>query len=327
MFSGTFMNRQPYFNFIEEKLNFLAFRIKGRGKLNLLDLNIHSENLYKDLLNLLFGWRLENLNVVNQNAAGIDLFDETNRIVVQVSATATKQKVESALAKDLSVYDGYSFKFISISEDATGLRSKTFANPHQLVFDPQTDIFDVTSLLRIVEGLSIDGMKQVYEFVKKEIWTEPDPERVESNLATIIDILSQVDWRLEKEDSEKIPFDIEEKITFNQLDKTRTLVEDYFIYNSRIDKIYSEFDKMGVNKSLSVLNGIRNEYLTLGPGYSPDQIFFSVIDKVVLKIKESANYDPIPDEELNLCVQILVVDAFIRCEIFENPNKENDARS
>jgi hypothetical protein len=28
---------------------------------------------------------------------------------------------------------------------------------------------------------------------------------------------------------------------------------------------------------------------------------------------------------LNLCVRILVVDAFIRCKIFKNPIKPNDA--
>ena len=33
----------------------------------------------------------------------------------------------------------------------------------------------------------------------------------------------------------------------------------------------------------------------------------------------STNYDGIPFEELELCVNILVVDAFIKCKIFESP--------
>ena len=33
------MKRSEYFNYIEEKLNFLSYRIKSRGKINLLDLN------------------------------------------------------------------------------------------------------------------------------------------------------------------------------------------------------------------------------------------------------------------------------------------------
>ena len=33
----------------------------------------------------------------------------------------------------------------------------------------------------------------------------------------------------------------------------------------------------------------------------------------------SNNYAEIPYEELEICVEIIVVDAFIRCKIFENP--------
>ena len=36
------MNRSKYFDYIEEKISFLSYRIKNRGKINLLDLNIHS---------------------------------------------------------------------------------------------------------------------------------------------------------------------------------------------------------------------------------------------------------------------------------------------
>ena len=40
------MKRSEYFNYIEEKLNFLSYRIKSRGKINLLDLNIYSETFF-----------------------------------------------------------------------------------------------------------------------------------------------------------------------------------------------------------------------------------------------------------------------------------------
>ena len=111
------MNRAKYFNFIESKLSLLATRIEMRGGLNILDLHLHSENFYLHFFKVLFGWELENRNAVDPNAAGVDLLDTTNKIIVQVSATATKQKIESALAKDLSTYKGYSFKFISISNE------------------------------------------------------------------------------------------------------------------------------------------------------------------------------------------------------------------
>ena len=100
------MNRQTNFNFIKEKLSLLATHIEMSGGLNILDLHLHSENFYLHFFNLLFGWELQNLNAVQKNAAGVDLVDTSNKIIVQVSATATKQKIESALAKNLSNYKG-----------------------------------------------------------------------------------------------------------------------------------------------------------------------------------------------------------------------------
>ncbi len=313
------MSRQNYFNFIEEKLSTLATRIELRGGLNILDLHLHSENFYSDFLNLLFGWDLRNYNKEQHNMAGIDLVDTTNNIVVQVSSTATRHKIESALNKDLSSYHDYSFKFISISKTAKNLRTKTFANPHNLIFSPDKDILDVTSLLAAINSLDINRLKEIDGFMKKELKAEPEPEKVESNLTTIIKILSKEDWRQEASGFETVPYDIEAKISYNQLDAARVLIDDYKIHYSRIEKIYSDFDRQGANKSLSILNGIRSEYIALGPVGSPDRCFFSIIEKVAHKIRDSANYTPMPEEELALSVQILVVDAFIRCKIFKNP--------
>ncbi|HAB54219.1 MAG TPA: hypothetical protein DCE80_18900 [Ignavibacteriales bacterium] len=321
------MNRQTNFNFIKEKLSLLATCIEMSGGLNILDLHLHSENFYLHFFNLLFGWELQNLNAVQKNAAGVDLVDTSNKIIVQVSATATKQKIESALAKNLSNYKGYAFKFISISKDAKNLRTKTFSNPHNLTFSPDDDIFDIPSLLKLICSMDIDQQKGVYEFLKKELKSEPDPEKIESNLTTIIKILSKEDWSQGTSGFETLPYDPEIKISYNQLDTARVLIDDYKIHYHRIDKIYSDFDKQGVNKSISILNVIRTEYLDLGAKVSRDQCFFSIIDKVSQKIRASANYTPIPDEELVLCVQILVVDAFIRCKIFKNPSGGTDARS
>ena len=321
------MNRSHYFNCIEERLSGLATRLEMRGGLNILDLHLHSENFYQHFFNVLFGWNLQNLNAVQQNVAGIDLVDTERKIIVQVSATATKQKIESALAKDLSQYKDYSFKFISISKSAKDLRTKTFSNPHNLIFSPTKDIFDIPSLLALINDMDIDQLSVVYEFLKKELKSEPDIVKVESNLTTIIKILSNENWSQEAQCFEVIPYDIESKISYNQLNTAKVLIDDYKIHYFRIDKIYSDFNKQGANKSISILNGIRTEYLALVAVASPDQRFFSIIEKVVQKIRSSANYAPIPEEELMLCVQILVVDAFIRCKIFTNPLGNTNAYS
>lgn len=118
-------------------------------------------------------------------------------------------------------------------------------------------------------------------------------------------------------------FDVDEKIEYNNLDVTKEIIEDYKVYYSKVDEKYKEFDKQGKNKSHSIFLSIRKKYLRLCSQnyekYNDDQIFLKVIDEVIETVQQSKNYTEIPIEELEMCVSILVVDAFIRCKIFKNP--------
>ena len=73
------MNRSQYFNYIEEKINYLSYRISKRGKINLLDLNIYSETFFAEMINILLKFNLKNMNAIQQNIEGIDLIDHKNK--------------------------------------------------------------------------------------------------------------------------------------------------------------------------------------------------------------------------------------------------------
>jgi hypothetical protein len=189
------MNRPNYFNVIEERLNILAQRIISRGRLNILDFHGHSEYFYQFFLNEVYKWEVANENDVKQNVEAIDLVDHTNKLVLQVSATSSKQKIESSLSKDsIKKYKGYTFKFVSIARDSDELRKDKFKNPHGIAFNPASDIIDKNSILSKIRGLNINDQERIYEFVKKELVNVIDPLKLESNLATVINILSKEDW-------------------------------------------------------------------------------------------------------------------------------------
>ena len=119
-------------------------------------------------------------------------------------------------------------------------------------------------------------------------------------------------------------FAIEDKISFNDLEAVKPIIDDYKIYYHRLDEIYSTFDKEGKNKSFSVLQEIRRQYIELrGLGNTPIDIFYEIINCVMKVIMKSSNYINMPIEELQTCTDILIVDAFIRCKIFENPEGYN----
>lgn len=316
------MNRTRYFNYIFKKLGVLSYNINLKGKLNILDLHNHSENFYAYFLSKVFDWELENLNQLKQNIEAIDLVDHTNKIVLQVSATNTKQKLESSLSKSIiAKYTGYTFKFILISKEGSELAKGNFANPHGISFNPASDIIDNKVLLDRILSLNIDKQKEVYQLVQKELGDEVDIVKLDSNLAIIINILSKENLAVANTITTNT-FEIDKKITHNNIIVTKSIIDEYAKYYSRLDKKYSEFDSLGSNKSLSVLQSVNSSYVDESmktSGISSDNLFLNIIENIKEKVIQSANFIEIPIDELELCVKIIVVDSFIRCKIFENP--------
>ena len=323
------MNRSGYFDYIEEKLNILTTRINSRGKLNILNLHNQSENFYAYFLNELYGWDLGNLNEQKQNVEAIDLIDHSKKIVIQVSSTNTKQKVEDSLKKDLiKTYSTYTFKFISIANDCDDLRIKLFSNPHNILFDPLSDIIDKKIILNNILISDIDKQKSIYEFIRKELGNEVDMVKLDTNLAQIINILSKEQWHGTGREDTRKEFEINRKIEFNDLNATKGLINEYKIYHHKIENKYKECDLQGTNKSYSILQLINRYYVEESmKSNHADTIFINVSNRVLQKVQESGNFIKTEFETLVLCVDILIVDAFIRCKIFENPENYNYANS
>lgn len=317
------MNRTAYFNYCEERLNLLGLRIKSKGLLNILDLHLHSENFYLHFFNLLFDKQLENMNLLQQNVEAIDLIDAQNNLVIQVSATATKTKIQAALTKNLSKYTGNSFNFISISVDAATLRTKSYKNPHGLVFTPASDIHDIPSLLKVINASKIEKQKACYDFIKLELGNKPDPVRFESDLASVIRTVALENLKSVTDLNVVDAFALSAKADFNKLDFTRSIIDDYKVQHSRINRIYETFDKNGQNASMAILNSVNRIYLKRKHELAGDALFLKIIDDVIIRVQQSSNHTQMSHEMLELCASVIVVDAFIRCKVFERPKAAN----
>lgn len=319
------MQRKNYFDYVEEKLAILSIRVKNRGKLNILDVHLHSENFYRDFINLLYGWSLENANNRLQNVEAIDLIDDSEKLIVQVSATATKAKINKSLSKKtIEEYakKGYTFKFVSIAENASSLRQEEYNNKYNINFEPSKDILDIFRLEKDILNLNSKELEDIYQFIKAELGNMPDSMQFNSDLTTIINILAEVNLDENEPLGNINMFEIDKKIEFNGLDIAALIIDDYKIFYNQVEKKYKEFDKMGLNKSMLVLQSLKKMYIDalLKKKYeNNDLLFVGLIDEVKEIVSKSSNYSEISKEALEACASLLVVDAFMRCKIFKNP--------
>lgn len=171
------MNTQEYINWIEKQLNILSERITERAKLNILDLNIFAENFYRDLLNLLYGYQLENANKKEHNCKGIDLIDKHNNIFIQVTSNTSKDKIKKSLEmaeKYFQEHEEYydkdkviKFKLLYIGKENSRSKENIDNMTKENFNFIQGDIIDKSSLLQSIYDAHIDKLKEVYILFKK----------------------------------------------------------------------------------------------------------------------------------------------------------------
>lgn len=312
------LQRQTYINDIVNRLSGLASSVELRGLLNLLDLHVISEDFYVDLLNLIYGWKLRNANSLQQNAPGIDLVDDSNRILAQVTGTSTKGKNDHSLKEIPEKYTGYHFYFVPIVIDAKEQRKYKYNPPHKVVFNPKTDILDIHFIANKIKGMQdIADIDTIAMFIKNNIQNDvPDTTQLTSGLNYIISQLAEDD--LNECDFDMTEFEIEAKISFNNLSiYSKDAIDQYKIYYINVQEIYSEYARQGKNKSMAVLQKLHRIYVGLKSQAIGDALFIAIKNEIINQIGNKNNN--LSQEQLEMCVEMLMVHAFMECKIFEKP--------
>lgn len=313
------MNRNIYVTKIKTLIDILKVEIKDSGKLNLLDINVHVEDFFRDLLNLIYGWQLQNMNQRNLNAAGGDLWYDDDKIVIQVSSTTTKDKIQSSIDKlSAEQFAGYRFKFLRIDGDVIKLRKESYNTHDGIVFNPSVDIIDISTLLNDITHLDIDCLRRVCELCEKEIVPLDTPKVTETDLAIVVKALATnvKNWSKERR---PIGFDVDKKIDFNHLEGKRRLINDYKLYIGRLNAVYGEFVDNATDYSFIILQTFSDMYSGYLGQFESNALFDKIVDNTRELALKSKSAKDIPVDRVNVCINVIVVDAFIRCRIFEDP--------
>ncbi|CAA7196979.1 ABC-three component system protein [Chryseobacterium potabilaquae] len=134
---------------------------------------------------------------------------------------------------------------------------------------------------------------------------------------------------LSLQDTENAP-NAENKILHNNVIRYDQTIREFALYQGKLNKIYEEIEKQGSTKKELVLYNIKSTYLEIKKDYptlddirkNADIIFDKVIEDIWEKIHNAPNkLDEFDQETIDFSLMIVIIDAFMRCNILEEPPK------
>ena len=170
----------------------------------------------------------------------------------------------------------------------------------------------------------LQNMKQKHEsdFLNQRIKSNP------SMLKNTINAIANINL-LDLQESESLnPFDPKDKISYNSIKNNVTLIQEYKVYHEKINSLYDELELQGSIKKEKLLSNIKQIYIKIKGYYvlnsdnsleiirqNSDNIIDDVYDELYTRMEGSSFFD----EDIVLGIRLIMVDAFMRCKILEEP--------
>ncbi|PUE62875.1 hypothetical protein B9Z45_02080 [Limnohabitans sp. 2KL-17] len=154
---------------IIDELTAVSQQVKSRSGLQLFDLNRYLEDFFKDILNIVYGYKLINLNEERSNNPGLDLGDEVAKVAFQVTSTKSSSKVNETLKKAAKQVGKFPKMFVLILQDKQGSYTLDAALSKPFGFIAEEHILDIGDVLKKVLSLQIEQLQRLHDLVSKEV--------------------------------------------------------------------------------------------------------------------------------------------------------------
>jgi len=164
--------RQKDFDIIHDRLTWLSTKVMSSNKLGLTDINNHGEDFYRDFLNLILGWELENLNdVLEANFPAIDLGDTNQRIAIQVTSTANLRKAKYTVKKfvEKKLHEQYDRLVILRIGNSIKHKAEKIGETQNYKLIVKDDIWDIHTILKDIKSRNVSDIRKIREFIEQEI--------------------------------------------------------------------------------------------------------------------------------------------------------------
>lgn len=315
------MNRQDYQKSIINSLTWLSTQVSVNNKLNLTDINVHSENFYRDLLNLAFGYNLVNINIIDPNATAIDLGDEGSKLAIQVTSTSALTKTRHTVTKfiEKGLYEKYD-RLVILNITAKTAHSAPTVGDDNYSLNTKDDIWDIGNLAVMINDLELSKIQEISNFLNQQLYMKPTeslPRNVETILR-LIELISDEEHPAAGEGFLDEPFP-EEKINERFVDHADFLKQEFLTlyqdYGAVLDSVEQESDigQVKIRRVAQHLRVYSDKVLTECNG-DPKQALEKLIDNFVGMLNENGF------EADTGAAQFYIVKHLIKCNVF--PNKE-----
>jgi hypothetical protein len=149
------------------------------------------------------------------------------------------------------------------------------------------------------------------------------PELIQKNpaiLNAVIKLIGEKLFDTQENEPQNAP-NIQEKIQWNNVVRYKSIIEEYSAYQGKLNNIYEEIENAGYHQKTFLLMNVRNLYLSEKGKYAEMKVNADdIIDSIKNKLWNLV--DPKLDHEtVEVSMLIILVDAFMRCNILEEPSK------
>lgn len=319
------IERQTYIVKIIELLSFLKAKVELSNPINLTDVNIYSENFYRDFLNLVYGYKLQNINIIEQNATAIDLGDEEKKIAFQITSTSdlskTKKTVAAFIKKNL--YEKYDRLVIFNITTKANHRDNFVGDQATYQLDTKQDIWDISNLIKVINDLSLERIKEIYAFLKDEIKVTLD-QTLAKEIQTFMSLIGYLSD--ESQPSAGNGFieapDPDGKINNRFADYSDYLTKEY-------QNLYTEYGQVLTDvMQQSDIGHTRIRRLGLHLKITSDNVLTRCngdakkgLEELVEKYKDMLSSKRVEYDES--AIKFFLVDQLIRCNVFPNKEKKH----
>lgn len=315
-------NREDSINSIVRHLSVLKEEVELRSKVNLQDINVHAEQFYKILLNMVFSYELENINIVEQNAAVIDLGDSKNKIAIQVTSNNSKDKITETVKafNTKELFKKYDRLLILVIKDK--IKRTDTINNDNFNFDMDSDVIDVPFLIRNIQNIEdLDLLNKINDWLWKELVQKHYDSRKESKanevntFITMIDIISNEEnhrvFELENEPDPEYKIETRFKEYAPFLKKQYVdLFTDYGYELGQAEKD-SDITTVKIRKVALYLKDVSNRHLL-----SSDNNPQSALDNLCSFFADFFKRDGLGYDEM--AIKFYLIHQMINCNVFPN---------